>query len=329
MKNTFTLWALILVVSTAGVASIITQRYMGITQIVNNQKNEVALNAQSRSEMKTTTISRQEIEIVVKDLTKNIEKAQTTAAVAQVQAAQTQGSMVALSPIISSPALQETLKTLASSPEAVSALNNVAVAVEKAKEGGDEGKTVELLTRLDNVESNIKKLEDFKIEDLIAKIESLKASVPTTEVLDANLKTLNDLLTKQGNEAIAKEISALSNKFNEQITNEKQPLQVQITAANNSILNIQSGMSILTQKDTDFLEQISNIHDDIGGITTNMSDISKQVIPIGGTLCIADWLGATIESNFVRADGQVISNPLSPLNGNTMPDINIAKLYLR
>jgi hypothetical protein len=146
--------------------------------------------------------------------------------------------MVALSPIISSPELQSTLKTLASSPEAVSALNNVADAVEKSKESADGGKAVELISRLDSIEANIKTIEDFHIDELVKKIEDLKSGTPSLEALDTAIKKTTDELTKRGDEAISKEVDKLSSKLSDQIISTNQPINVRMGNAENSILSL-------------------------------------------------------------------------------------------
>lgn len=347
----------LIVVWTAGVSWWYVQKSLQVNQVINEVNNQVKLNSAAAATLKTESVSKEYIEIVVKWMTQDVQKAQAIAQVAQVQVAQVQGATTALAPMLANPELQKTLTTLASSPAAVSAMSELATTVKEAEASGDDNKTLELVSRLDKsdetiktIEDSLKKIEALDVPSLIVKLENLKAGTPSLEALDSAIKKTTDELTRRGDEAIQKEVNQLSSKLSDQIINSTQPVNVRIGNAENSILtlntkvetntldistlksnNITNTANILTLQAwaLSALDSISGIHNDLGWLTINLQDISKQVVPIGGTLCIADWLGVSVESNFARADGQTLSEPLSPLNGKTLPNLNIAQLYLR
>jgi hypothetical protein len=97
--------------------------------------------------------------------------------------------------MLANPALSETLKTLAESPQAIVALTQVAEAVEEANTAGTDNSALELVTRIDSVESNIKKLEDLDVPGLILKLEELSKNTPSLTALDEAIKKTTDELT--------------------------------------------------------------------------------------------------------------------------------------
>ena len=65
--------------------------------------------------------------------------------------------------------------------------------------------------------------------------------------------------------------------------------------------------------------------------TASIAKYSPGIVPIGS---IVSWLQSltgtpALPSNFVACSGQTISNPLSPYNGVTLPDLNGNQYFLR
>jgi hypothetical protein len=236
--------ALLLVV-TAGISGAYVEKRLQVTQFIENTENQVSLQSKALSENVTKTVTREEIEIVVRDLTDKVVEAKQEAVQATVQSAQIQGATQALAPMLANPALSDTLKTLAESPQAVQALTQVADAVEQASEATDNS-AIELITRIDSVENNIKKLEEFNIPSLITKLEDLSKNTPSLTALDEAIKKTTDELTKRGDEAIAKEVDKLASKLSDQILSTNQPINVRMGNAESSILSLGTKVDIHT-----------------------------------------------------------------------------------
>jgi hypothetical protein len=80
----------LLVVCTSGISGWYVQKSLQINQFIENTNNEVKLNSAAAATLKTESVSREFVEIIVKDLTSKVVEAKQEAVQATVQAAQIQ-----------------------------------------------------------------------------------------------------------------------------------------------------------------------------------------------------------------------------------------------